>query len=112
MASTAENRAQQAIEQNLDDVVGTPTVDIGGFPFLTQVLKGSLNEVSATIEGVTIEGIAATDVTVDATDVSTSEPYTAGAAEISATLPTGSVNKHRRRADELRHHDDGRQRCA
>ncbi|WP_028051187.1 DUF2993 domain-containing protein [Cellulomonas sp. URHD0024] len=93
VASTVEKRAGDAIEQNFDDVVGTPNVDIGGFPFLTQVLRGSVDEVSGQVDGVTIEGIAATDVRVDATDVTTSEPYTAGTATITATLPTASIDK-------------------
>jgi len=92
VASTTEKRAVQAIEQNLDGVVGTPTVDIGGFPFLTQVLAGSLDEVTGQVDGVTLEGIKATDVTIDAKDITTSTPYTAGTATISATLPTASIN--------------------
>jgi len=92
VASTVEKRSVQAIEQNLDGVVGTPTVDIGGFPFLTQVLAGSLDEVTGQVDGVTLEGIKATDVTIDATNVTTSTPYTAGTATISATLPTASIN--------------------
>ncbi|WP_028045985.1 DUF2993 domain-containing protein [Cellulomonas sp. URHE0023] len=93
VASTVETRAAEAIQQNLDGVVGTPKVDIGRFPFLTQVLKGTLDDVSGHVDGVTIEGIPATDVTLDATDVSTTEPYVAGTATISATLPTASIDK-------------------
>src|SRR3954451_23679110 len=93
LASTVERRAQQAIEENLDGVVGQPKVDIGRFPFLTQVLRGSVDEVTGSVDGVTIEGIPATDVTFEATDVTPSEPYTAGAASISATLPTGSLDQ-------------------
>jgi len=93
VASTVEKRSVEAIQQNLDGVVGTPTVDIGGFPFLTQVLKGSLDEVSGQVDGVTIEGIPATDVTLDATNITTSEPYTAGTATIEATLPTASIDQ-------------------
>jgi hypothetical protein len=93
VASTVEKRSVAAIEQNLDGVVGTPTVDIGGFPFLTQVLRGTLDEVSGQVDGVTIEGIPATDVTLDATDITTSEPYTAGTATIEATLPTASIDQ-------------------
>ncbi|WP_426593955.1 DUF2993 domain-containing protein [Cellulomonas sp. McL0617] len=93
VASTVEKRAVQAIELNLDGVVGTPTVDIGGFPFLTQVIRGSLDDVSGQVDGVSIEGIPATDVTIDAKDVTTSEPYTAGSATIKATLPTASIDK-------------------
>lgn len=90
--STAERRVAEAIEQNLD-VVGTPTVDIGGFPFLTQLLAGSVDEVSGAVDGVTLEGIDATDVTIDAHDVTTSEPYTLGTATIAATLPTASIEQ-------------------
>ena len=82
----------EAIEQNLD-VVGTPTVDIGGFPFLTQLLAGSVDEVTGAVDGVTLEGIDATDVTIDAQDVTTSEPYTLGTATIAATLPTASIEQ-------------------
>jgi hypothetical protein len=90
--SAAERRVVEAIEQNLD-VVGTPTVEVGGFPFLTQVLAGSIGDVTGRVDGVTLEGIDATDVTIDAHDVSTSEPYTVGTATISATLPTASIEK-------------------
>ena len=90
--TTAERRVTEAIEQNLD-VSGTPTVDIEGFPFLTQLLAGSLEDVTAGVDGVTLEGIEATDVTIDARGVSTSEPYTVGDATISATLPTASIEK-------------------
>src|SRR4051794_10273941 len=93
VAATVEKRSVESIEQNLDGVVGSPTVDIGGFPFLTQVLKGTLDEVTGQVDGVTIEGIPAVDVTLDATDVTTAEPYTAGTATLSATLPTASIDK-------------------
>ena len=90
--STAERRVTEAIEQNLD-VAGTPTVEIGGFPFLTQLLAGSVDDVTGAVDGVTLEGIDATDVTIDAQDVTTSEPYTLGSATIAATLPTASIEK-------------------
>jgi len=90
--ATAERRVAEAIEQNLD-VVGTPTVEIGGFPFLTQLLAGSVDDVTGAVDGVTLEGIDATDVTIDAQDVTTSEPYTLGSATIAATLPTASIEK-------------------
>ncbi|GIG20850.1 hypothetical protein Cch01nite_15740 [Cellulomonas chitinilytica] len=91
-AAEAENRAVEAIEQNLD-VEGTPDVTIDGFPFLTQLLRGSLKEVTGTVDGMTLDGIDATDVEVEARDVSTSEPYTVGTGSIAATLPTASIEK-------------------
>jgi hypothetical protein len=42
---------------------------------------------------VTLEGIDATDVTIEAQDVTTSEPYTLGSATIAATLPTASIEQ-------------------
>ena len=90
--SAAERQVADAIQQNLD-VVGSPTVELGGFPFLTQVLAGSIDDVTGQVDGVTLEGIDATDVTIDARDVSTSEPYTVGTATISATLPTSSIEQ-------------------
>ena len=90
--AAAEQRVTEAIEQNLD-VDGTPTVDIGGFPFLTQLLAGSVDHVTGSVDGVTLEGIDATDVTIDAHGVSTSEPYTVDAATVTATLPTASIEQ-------------------
>lgn len=90
--SSAERQVVAAVQENLD-VVGTPTVDLGGFPFLNQLLAGSIDHVTGQVDGVTLEGIDAIDVTIDAHDVSTSEPYTVGTATISATLPTASIEQ-------------------
>jgi len=92
-AAEAENRAVETIELNLEGVQGTPDVTIGGFPFLTQLLRGSLTEVSGHVDGMTLEGIDAVDVQVEAQDVSTTEPYTAGSGSIAATLPTASIEQ-------------------
>ena len=88
--SAAEQQVVEAIEQNLD-VVGSPTVELGGFPFLNQVLAGSSDQVTGQVDGITLEGIDATDVTIDAHGVSTSEPYTVSTATVVATLPTASI---------------------
>ncbi|MGY4644567.1 LmeA family phospholipid-binding protein [Cellulomonas sp. URHB0016] len=92
-AAEAENRAVETIDLNLDGVQGTPDVTIGGFPFLTQLLRGSLEEVSGHVDGMTLEGIDAVDVQVEAQDVSTTEPYTVGSGSIAATLPTASIEQ-------------------
>lgn len=92
-ADETQDRAVEAIEQNLEGVVGTPSVDVGSFPFLTQVWAGSIDDVTGHVQGATLGGIDATDVDVEATGVSTSEPYTADHATVSATLPTASIEK-------------------
>ncbi|MFC0713066.1 LmeA family phospholipid-binding protein [Cellulomonas biazotea] len=92
-ASMAERRAVEAVQENLD-VTGTPSLSIEGFPFLTQVLAGSLDDVSGSVDGVTLDGgITATDVTFDAQGVQTSEPYTVSTGTISATLPTATLEQ-------------------
>lgn len=92
-ASTAERRAAESVEANLD-VTGTPVVAIDGFPFLTQVLAGSLDDVTGSVDGVTLDGgLTATDVTFDAQGVSTSEPYTVATGSITGTLPTATIQQ-------------------
>ena len=90
--SSAEDTAATAIAQQLD-VDGTPQVRIDGFPFLTQLAARSLDDVHATASGVTLDGLAVTDVVVDATDVTLDAPYRAGSARLEATVPASSVQQ-------------------
>lgn len=90
--SSAEDQAAELVTRNLQ-VDGEPDVQIGGFPFLPQMLSRTLEEVSATATGVTFEGVTATDVTVDARDVGLESPYRAGAVDLAATITTESVQQ-------------------
>ncbi len=73
----------------------TPVVDIKGFPFLTQLLVGTLDEVTASLDGATLEGVGVTDVRLDARAVTVRPPDgqqpSAGQATISATIAPASV---------------------
>lgn len=93
MASRAQTLISDAMVANLDGVDGEPQVDVGGFPFLPQLLRGTIDQVDVTVDGLTLGGIAAEDVVVSAQDATTSEPLTVGAAHIEATLPTASVEQ-------------------
>ncbi|WP_309133985.1 DUF2993 domain-containing protein [Cellulomonas sp.] len=88
----AEDRAAEVVTQQLD-VVGEPDVTIHGFPFLTQLLTRSLDDVDATAAGVTLEGVDATDVSVHARDVGLEAPHTVGHARVEATLPPESLQQ-------------------
>jgi DUF2993 family protein len=96
----AESRAEQCasgvVSQNIP-TTAAPTVDIKGFPFLTQLFTGTLDEVTATAPGATLDGIPVTDVSVDATAVDIRPPAgqqpKAGHATIAATIPTASLEK-------------------
>lgn len=88
----AEDRVAAAVTQELQ-VQGTPDVRIEGFPFLTQLLGGSLRDVDLTAPGVTLEGVELTDVQVRAVDVTLDEPHRAADVRAEATVPTASVQR-------------------
>ncbi|WP_127573607.1 DUF2993 domain-containing protein [Georgenia faecalis] len=73
------------------DVEGGPDVVVDGFPFLTQVLAGTLAEVRIAGDRVVVDGVTLDDVQVTARDVTTAEPYAAGSVELNATLPVESL---------------------
>lgn len=96
----AESRAEEYAVGVVSQSVATtapPVVDIKGFPFLTQLLGGTLGEVTASAAGATLEGIPVTDVAVDATQVNVRPPAgqqpSAGHATIAATIPSASLEK-------------------
>lgn len=73
------------------DVDGAMDVTIDGFPFLTQVLAGSLAEVRGTATGVVVEGVRLEDVRVTARGVDTTEPHPADTVELNATVPLATL---------------------
>ena len=96
----AESRAEEyAVGVVSDSIVVTqpPVVDIKGFPFLTQLASGTLDEVTATVPGATLEGIPVTDVSLDATGVNVrplaGQHPSAAHATLAATIPTASLEK-------------------
>ena len=94
--SRAEEYAVGVVSQSIP-TTEPPVVDIKGFPFLTQLMGGTLDEVTATAAGATLEGIPVTDVAVDATQVnvrpSAGQQPSAGHATVAATIPTDSLEK-------------------
>lgn len=92
----AETYARQVVSDSIP-VTATPTVDILGFPFLTQALRGTLDHVTGSVGGATLGGIAVTDVRLDATGVLIRPPAgqqpRAAHATVAATIPTTSVQQ-------------------
>lgn len=96
----AEGRAADYARGVVADRIGasgSTNVEVHGFPFLTQVLGGSLQEVTATADGGTLNGVALTDIAVDARDVKvevfgcSGRPQSAGQARVGATLPVATL---------------------
>jgi hypothetical protein len=87
-------RAEDALAAEVVDRVevdGAYDVVIDGFPFLTQVLAGSLAEVRGEAQAVVVEGVPLRDVRVAVRDVTTSEPHVAQTVEVNATVPLATV---------------------
>lgn len=64
--------AERAVADQLtrsEDLATTPRVDLGGFPFLTQVLKGRYDDVHVTAEGLQRDGVRVQELDATLTGV-------------------------------------------
>lgn len=68
-------------------------VRINGFPFLTQLMQSRLREVTLTAASAEIDGLVLEDVEGFARHVGTSAPYRARSAQLTATIPVGTVHE-------------------
>jgi hypothetical protein len=82
-----EDRLAGDIQQQIEGLETRPDVTIGGWPFLTQVVGGELDQVDITAEEAVLEGLTLQDVTVRLTGVSTDQPTTARTAELTGVAP-------------------------
>lgn len=89
---SAERGAVTAFEQEADDVTGAQ-IDIAGFPFLTQVVRGELDHVTGSADSATFAGYAVSDLRVDARGVGTSEPFTVASGTASGVLAESSLQE-------------------
>lgn len=88
---TAESRLAEEAQQRIAGLDAPPDVSIGGWPFLTQVAGGRLDQVDITAEQAVLEGLTLEDVVVRLTGVSTDQPTTARSAEMSAVAPVSAL---------------------
>lgn len=86
-----EERIADELRAGIAGLGSTPDVTIDGFPFLTQVLAGSMDSVVVTAPSATFEGLRMDDVDVRLSDVSTGVPTTAGVAEMTADVSLASI---------------------
>lgn len=87
--SLAQDVAADAVRSQLGAV--DPRVDITGFPFLTQLARGTLDDVHLTASGATLRGLDVTDLDVVATGVAVQEPRGAEHVVATATVPTAAL---------------------
>ncbi|GAA4838620.1 hypothetical protein GCM10023221_15090 [Luteimicrobium xylanilyticum] len=66
---------------------------IHGFPFLTQLWNGSLDDVSVRAGSASFGGTTVTDVDVDGSGVSLSSPYVVTDGTVHATVPAATLEK-------------------
>lgn len=96
----ADARARDDLEQRVLDRAGEvlpglvdPEVEIAGILVLPQIVRGRLDEVTATAAAVTVAGTTLTEVTVVGQDVAL-DPAVAGRLEVVGTVPTTELAGH------------------
>ena len=88
----AEDRLATELRTALG-VVDEPAVMISGFPFLTQLASGELQEVRISAPEVTFDGLRLTDADVVLHGVSTARPTTARAAAMTASAALPAIQQ-------------------
>lgn len=90
---TVEDRVADEVRTGVDGVTGQPDVEIAGFPFLTQLASGSLDDVTVGLATASLSGVDLKDVDVRAHGVGTRTPYTAARAVVTGTLTTATLER-------------------
>ncbi|WP_225755687.1 DUF2993 domain-containing protein [Actinotalea sp. Marseille-Q4924] len=88
-----EDRLAADLPEQIRGLDAPPDVTIGGWPFLTQVLAGELDQVDIAAEEAVLEGLTLQDVEVRLTGVSTDQPTTARTAELTAVAPVDRLGE-------------------
>jgi hypothetical protein len=89
--SIAEDVAADAVRSRLD--AADLDVAIQGFPFLTQLARGTLDDVRLQASSATLQGLAVTDLDVTATGVAVREPRGAEHVVATGTVPTAALQE-------------------
>lgn len=74
-------------------VQGDLDIELHGFPFLTQLAQGRLEQVTGSADEVTFGTLTLTEVDVAATGVTTGSPVTTATAGLEATVPTATLQQ-------------------
>lgn len=89
--SIAQDVAADAVRSQLGAV--DPEVDIAGFPFLTQLARGTLDDVHLTASAASLRGLEVTGLDVVATGVAVREPRGAEHVVATGTVPTATLEQ-------------------
>ncbi|NMR20282.1 DUF2993 domain-containing protein [Cellulomonas fimi] len=89
----AEDAAAREVQAYVEGVIGEPDVQIHGFPFLTQVLAGRLDRVTARADGLVVDGVELTDVDIVARGIGVDQSYTVDDATLTGTLSVASAQR-------------------
>lgn len=83
----------QSLQDEIPGLDTEPDVTIHGFPFLTQVMSGSLDDVRLSAPEATVEGLRMEDIDVRLEGVSTDQPTTADRAHMTALVTLDSARE-------------------
>lgn len=88
-----EDRLASELQQEVPGLTAAPDVTITGFPFLTQVLGGELDDVRVTAPSATVDGLRLDRVDVRLTGVSTRGPTAVDRAELTAVVTPAALQQ-------------------
>jgi hypothetical protein len=86
-----EDQLAEELRAQIPGLDTTPDVTINGFPFLTQVAAGELEDVHLTAPEATLEGLRLEEIDVRLYGVSTDQPTTAREAYMTAVAPMDGI---------------------
>ena len=89
----AQDVGARELRSAVPGIAGEPSVVIGGFPFLTQLAEGALDQVTVRADALTVDGVEVTDVRVDAAGVAIDKPYTVHRAVLTGNLSAGALQR-------------------
>ena len=90
-AARVEQAVADGFTARVEDPVGEPRVEVGGFPVLTQLAAGRIDDVDIRLDGATLGGVAMTDLAIAARGVSTTGPQRMDHVDVHAIVPVASV---------------------
>lgn len=91
VAARVRQAVADAFTARVEQPVGEPHVEVGGFPLLGQLVSGEVDDVDLRLDGATLGGVVMTDLSVDAQGVSTTGPHAMHTLDVQATVPVASV---------------------
>jgi len=96
-----EQTIAHGVSAVFDEISGEPTVTVHGWPFVTQLVRGTLGHATGTAEQVRFGHVTAQDVVVDARGITLGTPVVMDQVVVSATITAETAETYLRERSGL-----------